>query len=100
MQVIVTQDSAPNDNFLIGFRFIPLPPLPDPLEMLNPQEVLFPSILLKFNIVWGGSGEFASFTSITGKVPTLFTSIVVLLCEFPLNCVLAQSLLLSRIDGC
>ena len=86
MQVIVTQDSAPNDIFLIGFRFIPLPPPPpDPLEMLNPQEILFPSIFLKFNIVWGGRGEFASFTHITGKVPTLFTSIVVLLSEFSLN---------------
>ena len=30
----------------------------------------------KFNFVWGGRGGVASFSNITGKVPTLLTSIV------------------------
>ena len=32
----------------------------------------------KFNFVWGGRGKVASFSNITGNVPTLLTSIVVI----------------------
>ena len=74
-QVIVTEDPAPNDNFFIGSKFIPsspTSPLPPP-----PSNVLAPKkFSSKFNFVLGGRGGVTRFTNITGKVPTLLTSIV------------------------
>ena len=79
-QVIVTWDSAPSDNFLRGFGFFPLS-FHNPL---NPAALLWPKrthpppppLCSKFNFVLGGRGSVASFTNITGKVPTLLTSII------------------------
>ena len=70
-QVIVTSDSAPYDGFLIGFGFIPSSPQPPPPHLLN-------NVVAKrrFKIAWGGRGGVGSFTYLTGKVPTLLTSIV------------------------
>ena len=71
-QVIVTEDPAPNDNFFIGSKFIPSSPTsPPPSNVLPPKK--FSS---KFNFVLGGRGGVTRFTNITGKVPTLLTSIV------------------------
>ena len=60
-QVIVTLDSAPNDNFLSGFGFISLslhPPPPRPLlAMLRPKKDLFPHILLKIQLCLGWEGR-------------------------------------------
>ena len=66
-QVIVTQDSAPYDAFLIGFGFIPSSSH-SPLSNVVAKT--------KFKIAWGGRGGVTSFTYLTGKVPTLLTSIV------------------------
>ena len=61
--------------FFIGSKFIPsfpTSPLPPP-----PSNVLAPKkFSSKFNFVLGGRGGVTRFTNITGKVPTLLTSIV------------------------
>ena len=77
-QVIVTLDSALDDNFLIGFGFITSPPPPPPRQCFGQKSTLFYPFCSKFNFVWGGREGVSSFTNITGKVPTLVTSIAVL----------------------
>ena len=84
LHAIIPQDSAPKDIFgsaLFGFGFIassPSPPPPLPLAMLWPKRsTQFHPFCPKINFVWGGRGGVASFSNITGKVPTLLTSIVV-----------------------
>ena len=72
-QVTVTEDSAPNDNSWIGFGFIFSSPLP--LAMLWPKNDSFPPILLKTQLCLIVREGVASFTNITGKVPTLVTFI-------------------------
>ena len=49
----------------------------DFLQCCGQKRPSFPPILLKFNFVWGVRGGPACFTNITGKAPTLLTSIVV-----------------------
>ena len=67
--------SAPNDNFLICFGFIPS--FPHSLQQCCGQKKhSFPPMVLKINFVWGGRGGATSFTNITGNVLTLLTSIV------------------------
>ena len=72
-QVTVTEDSAPNDNNWIGFGFIFSSPLP--LAILWPKIDSFSPILLKIQLCLIVRGGVASFTNITGKVPTLVTFI-------------------------
>ena len=72
-QVTVTEDSAPNDNSWIGFGFIFSSPLP--LAMLRPKKDSIPPFLLKIQLCLRVRGGVASFTNITGKVPTLVTFI-------------------------
>ena len=60
--------------FFIGSKFIPsspTSPLPPPQQCFGPQK-----FCSKFNFVLGGRGGVTSFTNITGKVPTLLTSIL------------------------
>ena len=75
--------SAHNDNYLIGFSGIipstsPPPPFPIPpsTAVCPKKDSLLNSFCWKVNIVWGESGEVASFTVIVGKVQTLLTSII------------------------
>ena len=56
---------------LSSYPHPPLPHSPPPSNVLAPQK--FSS---KFNFVLGGRGGVTRFTNITGKVPTLLTSIV------------------------
>ena len=73
---------APNDNFLIDFKFIPSSPHsppptpPPPSNVVAPKNTNFHPFCSKFNFVLGGRGGVTSFTIITGKVPRLLTSIV------------------------
>lgn len=71
-QVIVKNDSAPNDHFVNGFAFIPS----SPQQCCAPKRNYFHPFCSKFNIVWGGGGV-ASFTNISGQVLTLLTSLAV-----------------------
>ena len=81
-QAVVTYDPAPKDNYLFGFGFIPSSPPPPPPPFTSRSNVVaiksthFHPFCSKFNFVWGGRGGVASFSNITGKVPTLVTSIV------------------------
>ena len=76
--------SAHNDNYLIGFSGIIPSTTPPPLPLPHPpstavcpkKDSLLDSFCWKVNIVWGESGEVASFTVIVGKVQTLLTSII------------------------
>ena len=55
----------------------PPPPPPPPPALAPPSNVLAPkNFCSKFNFVLGGRGGVTRFTNITGKVPTLLTSIV------------------------
>ena len=61
--------------FLSALSSYPHPPLPH--SPAPPRNVLAPKkFCSKFNFVLGGRGGVTSFTNITGKVPTLLTSIV------------------------
>ena len=70
--------SASKDNFLFGFGFTPSFPH-FPLQCCGQKSTHSHPFCFKFNFVWGGRGGVASFGNITGKVPTLLTSIVALL---------------------
>ena len=72
--VIVMQDSALHDNFLMGFGFIVFPPNP-PSTVVAKNSTHFHPFCSKFNFVWGERGGVTSFTNLSGKVPTLLTSI-------------------------
>ena len=63
--------------FWFGFAFIPSFPY-SPLQCCGQKSThsLTHPFCSKFNFVWGGRGGVASFSNITGKVPTLLTSIV------------------------
>ena len=74
VEAIVTQDPAPKDNFLFGFGFIPSSSH-SPQQCCNQKSTHFHPFCAKFNFVWGGRGGVASFSNITGKVPTILTSI-------------------------
>ena len=92
LQGIVTQDSAPNENFVYYkiwvHPFIPHSP-PSNVTAVHPCKTHFhpPCVVLfffyslfiifcsKFNIVWGGRGKVAICTNINGKVPILLTPI-------------------------
>ena len=52
-QVIVTLDSALNDNFLIGFGFITSFPPPPPPAMFWPKKHSFLPILFKIQLCLG-----------------------------------------------
>ena len=70
-----SQDSALNENSLMGFGFIPPSPT-STRQCYDPKRTHFHPFCSKFNIVWDGRGEVPSFTNITRKVPTLVMSIV------------------------
>ena len=67
--------SSPKDNFLFGFGFTPSLPH-SPCNVVAKKALILTRFASKFNFVWGGRGGVASFSNITGKVPTLLTSIV------------------------
>ena len=54
----------------------PLPPAPTPSNTVAKKKAVISTRLKKFNFVWGGTGEVATFTNIAEKVPTLLTSTV------------------------
>ena len=56
---------------LSSYPHPPLPHSPPPQQCFGPQK-----FCSKFNFLLGGRGGVTSFTNITGKVPTLLTSIV------------------------
>ena len=58
---------------LSSYPHHPLPHPPPPQQCFGPQKILL-KIQLCFG--WEGRGGVTSFTNITGKVPTLLTSIV------------------------
>ena len=62
--------------FLFGFRFIPSFPNHPPKQCCGKKSTHSHPFCSKFNFVWGGRGGVASFSNITGNVPTLLTSIV------------------------
>ena len=63
--------------FLSALSSYPHPALPHSRPPPPPRKVLAPkNFCSKFNFVWGGRGGVTRFTNITGKVPTLLTSIV------------------------
>ena len=64
--------------FLFGFGFIPSFPN-FPQQCCGQKSTHSHPFCSKFNFVWGGRGGVSSFSNITGKVPTLLTSIVGLL---------------------
>ena len=66
---------GPAPNFWFGFGFMPSCPH-SPQRGCGQKSTHFQTFCSKFNFVWGGRGEAASFSNITGKVPTLLTSIV------------------------
>ena len=68
------QDSAPINFFYLLWVHPVIPPLPP--AMLWPEKAVITPICSKFNFVWGGREEVASFTNITEKVATLLTSTV------------------------
>ena len=51
-------------------------PPTSPSNVVAKKSTHFHPFCSKFNFVWGGRGGVASFSNITGKVPTLLTSIV------------------------
>ena len=55
-QAIVTQDPAPNDNFLFGFGFIPVAP-PFPPAMLWPKKPLIFTHFAPNSTLFGVGGE-------------------------------------------
>lgn len=75
IEVIVKNDSAPNDHFVNGFAFIPS----SPQQCCAPKRNYFHPFCSKFNVVWGGGGwgGVATFTNISGRVVTLLTSLAV-----------------------
>ena len=52
-------------------RRLPTPPS----NVVTKKSTHFHPFCAKFNFVWGGRGGVASFSNITGKVPTILTSI-------------------------
>ena len=72
-QVTVTYDSTPNDNSWISFGFISPPPSPQ--QYCGQMADSFRPTLLKIQLYLSWRGGVASFTNITGKVPTPLTSI-------------------------
>ena len=63
--------------FLSALSSYPHPALPHSRPSPPPSNVLAPkNFCSKFNFVLGGRGGVTRFTNITGKVPTLLTSIV------------------------
>ena len=63
--------------FLSALSSYPHPALPHSRSPPPPSNVLAPkNFCSKFNFVLGGRGGVTRFTNITGKVPTLLTSIV------------------------
>ena len=74
-QAIVMFDPAPKDKFLFGLGFI-LSSFHFPYNVVAIKSTHFHPFCSKFNFVWGGRGGVTSFSNITGKVPTLLTSIV------------------------
>ena len=52
------------------------PPPTSPSNVVAEKSTHFHPFCSKFNFVWGGRGGVTSFSNITGKVPTLLTSIV------------------------
>ena len=80
LQAIIPQDSAPKDIFgsALGSSRRPPPPPTSPSNVVaKKKSTQFHPFCSKFNFVWGGRGGVASFSNITGKVPTLLTSIEV-----------------------
>ena len=71
IEVIVKNDSAPNDHFVNGFAFIPS----SPQQCCAPKRNHFHPFCSKFNVV--GGGGVATFTNISGQVLTLLTSLAV-----------------------
>ena len=63
------------DNFLFNSGFIPSSPT-SPSNVVLKKSTHFHPFCSKFNFVWGWRGGVTSFSNITGKVPTLLTSIV------------------------
>ena len=51
-------------------------PPTSPSNVVAKKSTHFHPFCSKFNFVWGGREGVASFSNITGKVPTLLTSIV------------------------
>ena len=51
-------------------------PSTSPSNDVAKKSTHFHPFCAKFNFVWGGRGGVTSFSNITGKVPTLLTSIV------------------------
>ena len=75
-KLLLLRTLLPTTIFFIGSKFIPSDPT-SPLPLPPPSNVLAPKkFCSKFNFVLGGREGVTSFTNITGKVPTLLTSIV------------------------
>ena len=74
---IVRQDSAPKDKFSFGFGFVLSSPYL-PQQFCGQKSTQFHPFCSKFNFVWGGRGGIASFSNITGRVPTFLPCIVVI----------------------
>ena len=58
------------------YRRPPPRPSTSPSNVVAEKSTHFHPFCSKFNFVWGGRGGVTSFSNITGKVPTLLTSIV------------------------
>ena len=71
-QVTVTYDSTPN---FLGSALVSSPPPPLLPAILWPKNDSFRPTLLKIQLYLSWRGGVASFTNITGKVPTPLTSI-------------------------
>ena len=81
LQAIIPWDSAPKDIFFVRLWVHPVAPPPpshppSPSAMLWPKSTHLHPFCFKIKFVWSGRGRVASFINITGKVPTLLTSIV------------------------
>ena len=77
LQAIIPQDSAPLGQFCVRLWVHPVVAPTSPSNVVAKKSTQFHPFCSKFNFVWGGRGGVASFSNITGKVPTLLTSIVV-----------------------
>ena len=73
LQVIVTKDSAPNDNFLIRFGFIPSSPHFSQ-QFVAEKGLISTHFAQNFTLFGVGGGGSLSFTNISGKVSTILTS--------------------------
>ena len=80
-QAIVPQDSAPKDNFLFGFGFIPSSS-PPPLAMLWPIKHSVSPILVQIQLCLGWEGRGRQFQQYHRKGPNTFD----LHCTLPCKC--------------